>query len=55
LISSAELKRGVMLSSHVIRADINLRPQINGWWSNDVASETLPMMFRKVIDTCLGQ
>ena len=42
------------LTLHVYRANFGKGPKTNGWWSNDVAIEALPTVFRKVIDKALG-
>jgi A/G-specific adenine glycosylase len=42
------------LTLHTYRTVVEMYPQTNGWWSNDVASEALPTVFRKVIEKALG-
>ena len=43
------------LTLHVYRTGLTKRPESNGWWSIDVASEALPTVFRKVIEKALGE
>jgi A/G-specific adenine glycosylase len=42
------------LTLHVFRADISKLPKFNGWWSTNVESEALPIVFRKVIEKAWG-
>jgi A/G-specific adenine glycosylase len=43
------------LTLYVYRADFSMRPETNGWWSNDVKDEALPTVFKQVIEKVLGE